>query len=238
MSRAGWQNVSVTLGGKTRLDALTADLLPESFTALIGPNGAGKSTALKALAGVINVTSGELKIPEGSPGLAYLPQARSVAWTLTSKDLVAIGLSAGRHLFRQFDEAGQTRILEGLVRADASHLADRIVQQLSGGEQARIHLARLFASHAPLLILDEPLAGLDPGHQFDLMQRLKDEARNGRTVIIAMHDLMLAEKFADRLIVLNKGRMAADLSDAFLPNQVLADVFRLQRKSGTLFGPV
>lgn len=234
MSGAAWHEVSVELGGKNRLEAFSSELEPGNLTALIGPNGAGKSTALRALAGVLKLKSGSVS----APSLAYLPQIRSVAWALSAKDLVAIGLSEGRHLFSQFDVEGQARILHGLERADAIHLKDRPVQQLSGGEQARAHMARLFASHAPLLILDEPLAGLDPAHQFDILRRLKEETRDGRTIVIAMHDLMLAEKFCDRLLVLNKGKLAAEFNDAFISAPVLADVFGLQRNSGTLFGPL
>lgn len=236
MTKPGWDKASVKLGSVERLSNFSAVLEPGTITGLIGPNGAGKTTAIRALARLVELSSGAVILPgDDQAVIAYLPQSRPLAWNLEARDVVAIGLTAGRQMFEQLTADLQAAVLQGLKQADASALANRNMLELSGGEQARVHLARLFSSSAPLLILDEPLTGLDPAHQIDVLDGLASHAQAGRTVLIAMHDLSAAECYCDRLIVLENGTGVADLSPAQIPNDTLAKVFGLSRRAGELF---
>lgn len=236
MTKPGWKKATVKLGSVERLSNFSAVLEPGTITGLIGPNGAGKTTAIRALAGLVELSSGAVILPgDDEASTAYLPQSRPIAWNLEVRDVVAIGLTAGRQVFAQLSTDRQKAVLQGLKQADASTLASRNMLELSGGEQARVHLARLFATSAPLLILDEPLTGLDPAHQIDVLDGLAAQAQAGRTVLIAMHDLSAAECYCDRLLVLENGSGIADLSPAQIPEDILAKVFGLTRAAGELF---
>lgn len=197
---------------------------------VIGPNGAGKSTLLQCLAGLLP-SQGELDV-EGRPmaGLAlrwrgqsigFMPQFCDSAWALRVADLVALGrLPWG-------DEDGAA-IAAAMQRAGVSQWADRRVDTLSGGEQARVWLARVLAGEPRLLLADEPIASLDLYHQRSVMDILRARADAGLGVILAIHDLALAARYCDRLCLIDGGRVRAVGRPAqVLTEPLLSEVFRV-----------
>jgi iron complex transport system ATP-binding protein len=200
--------------GRARvLDGVSAALNPGEITAICGPNGAGKSSLLMALAGLIEPAAGHVTLADANlPDLhlrkrarrvGYLPQVGEVAWDLSVRNLVALGrLPHG--------DRGVQEIEGALEATHLTDLADRPVSTLSGGERARALLARVFAGGAEWVLADEPLAALDFYHQLEVLASLRVAAGLGRGVVLVLHDLALAMNHADRVIVLNKGRVHAD----------------------------
>ncbi|AXE63735.1 hypothetical protein BBF93_05505 [Hyphomonas sp. CACIAM 19H1] len=240
------EHLSVTLNGRDVARDVSFWLTNGEMATLVGPNGAGKSSVLKALAGVVpcqgevrisSAPADKLSVRERAKHLAWLPQTRPVAWNLRVEDVVALGRFAQAPApFDRMGPADQAAVREALDKADATHLSGRSFQALSGGEQARVHLARLLASPAPVLLLDEPCAALDVAHQLDLMQALTTEAKAGRTLLIVLHDLELAARFCPRILVMHAGALVADgAPEAALSAQTLADVFGVRKNdSGRL----
>lgn len=249
MSVLSLTDLSVRLGARQALKAVTLTVKPGECVALVGPNGAGKTTLLRAALGLIPFTgdvtlSGDPVAPmppvERAKRAAYLAQDRSVAWSLRGGDLAALGRFAwgGGRAYDQLDAQDRAAVDRALEKADATALRDRSVQQLSGGEQARLHLARLLASSAPLLVADEPAAALDPRHQLDALAALKAETESGSAVLLALHDLASAERMADRIAVLIDGRLVGlGPAQTVLDAQLLADVFRIKRREDGGFDP-
>jgi len=249
MSSAKLINASVYVDDKALLSDASLQLNPGEFVALIGPNGAGKSTALKALLGLTALTRGEAHLagqsvaslpPRRRGRLAsYLPQDRPLAWRLYVEDVVALGLFAwnGRS-YRRLSDAQRDQVQAALTQVDAHPLFGRDMATLSGGERARVHLARALISPAPLLVVDEPADALDLRHQHLTMKALRDEADRGRAVIAALHDLDAAQRWADRIIILNQGRIIADeaAQTALTPDR-LADVFGVRREPDGAYVP-
>lgn len=196
-----------------RLAGVTLSLQPGQITAICGPNGAGKSTLLEALAGLLSPASGSVRLAgealaalepkERAKRLGYLPQAHEIAWDVPVRSLVELGrMPHGDRRAEPVDAA-----LEAL---DIAHLAERRAQSLSGGETARVLLARVLAGEPDWILADEPLAALDIGHQLALLRHLRRAAEAGAGVILVLHDLAHAMNHADRVIVLEEGRVAAD----------------------------
>jgi iron complex transport system ATP-binding protein len=243
--------LSVSLGGRRVVEDVSFALGAGEFAALTGPNGAGKSTALKALAGVATLEAGRIEIG-GAPAaslnalararrVAWLAQTRPVAWNLRVEDVVSLGRFAeAPAAYDRMGAEGRAAVDAALAKADAAHLAGRAFQALSGGEQARVHLARLLASPAPCLLLDEPCAALDIAHQLSLMETLAAEAASGRAVLVVLHDLELAARYCQRVLVMDAGRLVADGAPGeALSSELLGRVFGVQRGAdGALFrGP-
>jgi iron complex transport system ATP-binding protein len=233
--------LSVSLAGRRVVDDVSFALASGEFVALVGPNGAGKSTVLKALAGVLPMDAGAIEI-DGAPAgrlnalerarrLAWLPQSRPVAWNLRVEDVVALGRFAqSPDAYDRLGQEARAAVDAALAKADAAHLAGRAFQTLSGGEQARVHLARLLSSTAPRLLLDEPCAALDIVHQLSLMETLADEAASGRSVVVVLHDLELAARYCPRVIVMEAGRVVADGPPAdILSGGLLSRIFGVKR---------
>ncbi len=187
---------------------------------LIGPNGAGKTTLLKAIAGVIAPTLGTVSLQGRALAdwprrayarrVGYLAQAAVVHWPLTVEHLVTLGRLPHRDPFRGLRPADAAAVSAALAQVDASHLRERVVTTLSGGERARVMLARVLAGEPRFLLADEPGTGLDPAHQLRIMSHLRDLARRGCGVVVVLHDLTLATRFCDRLVMLDGGRVVAD----------------------------
>ncbi len=219
-------HLSVSLSGRRIVHEASLVLAKGELVGLIGANGSGKSTLLRALSGLLPAESGSVALcgrPLASlaPGelartLSYLPQAAECHWPLTADRVVALGRLPFRGSSSELDAA---HIAKALAAVDALHLRERAVNELSGGERARIFLARALAADPALLLIDEPGAGLDPYHALQLMELLRSLAREGRGVLMVLHDLGLAARFCDRLLVLHGGRLAADGP----PESALAD---------------
>ena len=203
--------------------------------ALIGPNGAGKTTLLRTLVGLLP-HSGPLQLAgHGLADWSARGRAREIALVLqqtplavdfTVAEIVALGRAPHLGWMDALADADRQRVDAALDALDLHALADRPVPSLSGGEQQRVFLAQALAQDAPLLLLDEPTAHLDIRHQLDLLRRVERLADAGRTVMAAIHDLELAARFADRILMLADGRLVADgsPSDVLTPDR-LRDVF-------------
>ncbi|WBQ12620.1 ABC transporter ATP-binding protein [Hyphomonadaceae bacterium BL14] len=250
MSAAALIRASVMLGGRPALDTVSFSVAPGEFVALTGPNGAGKSTAIRALLGLVRLSAGEAQLGGDAVGTlspaqrgrraAWLAQDRSSAWAIRVKDLAALGRFAWSGApYERLSDADRAIVDDALARAGAAALADRPLDALSGGEQARAHLARALAARAPVLAVDEPVAALDLRHQYEAMAVLRAEADLGRSVIAAVHDLDAAARWADRVIVLNQGQVAADAAPAAALNaDMLAHVFGVRRRAEGGYDPV
>jgi len=232
------QEVGVALSGRSVLDGISLSLPPGRLVALVGPNGAGKTTLLRALAGLVSSTGsievgGErlsaLALRERARRFGYLPQGHVVHWPLPARDVVALGryphgaTDPGR--LSPEDERAVTRAMQA---TNVNAFAERPVTELSGGERSRVALARVLAVEAPVVLADEPTASLDPRYQIDVMLTLRNAADRGVLVLVVTHDLGLAARFADTVLVLSGGRLAAQgKPNEALSDQLMADVFRI-----------
>ncbi|MCB9497767.1 MAG: ABC transporter ATP-binding protein [Fibrobacteria bacterium] len=211
------KGLAVDVPGKRLLDGIDAVLTRGSITAVLGPNGAGKSTLLKALVGLQEGVTGSVFLegrevdawsrPEIACRLAYLPQYRPLSVPLAVRDLVAMGRYPHLGSWRRPGSADQLAIQAAMDRLEISHLAHRDACTLSGGELQRAFLARCLAQGSPLLVLDEPLTGLDIGHQLQLLALLEGLAQEGRTILWSVHDLRLASEHARDAWLLDQGRL-------------------------------
>ena len=186
---------------------------------LIGPNGAGKSTLVRALAGVLRhqgevlldgVPESHLSPRQKARALAYLPQERAIEWGITVREVVALGRHPFQRRFARLTEQDHAAIDEALAEVDATSLATRSARVLSGGEKARVLLARALAVGAPLLLADEPFAALDPYHQLHVMEILRARADQGTGVLVVLHEMTLAARFLDHVIVMRAGEIIRD----------------------------
>ena len=219
------RNFSCSLGGQPVLHNVTLEPTRGTFTALVGPNGAGKSTLLRALAGLL---------PDMAPhprDVAYLPQGARSAWGLTIRQVAALGRIPHR-------DASQAAIDSALAACGLAHLAGRRIDQVSGGQARRAMLARVFATEPAMLLLDEPVADLDPAATHEILALLRARVADGGTVVAVLHALELAAQYADRLVVLRDGRIVANAAPAdALP--AAADAFNmiLQQPHAPLLKP-
>jgi len=210
----------VNIGARPILQGIDAALKAGTLVGVIGPNGAGKSTLVRAILGLAPLTAGEVLLDDlpvgGSPRtdiarkIAYLPQGQTLHWPLSVERLVALGRLPYLAPFSRIAKADQAAIDRALTLADVQHLRHRDATHLSGGERARALLARALAVEAPALIVDEPLGALDPGHQMEVMELLRRQADSGALVIAVLHDLSMAARFCDRVMLLDEGRLVAD----------------------------
>jgi iron complex transport system ATP-binding protein len=232
------RDLNVTLSGRAVLNNVSLALSSGHLVALVGPNGAGKTTLLRALAGLVPSEGAihiggdalaSLALRERARRFAYLPQGHIVHWALPARDIVALG----RYPHGATDPARLTpKDMEAVLRAmqatDVVAFSERRVTELSGGERSRVALARVLAVEAPVILADEPTASLDPRHQIDVMRNLRQAADKGALVIVVTHDLGIAARFADTVLVLSEGRLVSQGNPAeALSEQVMADVFRI-----------
>jgi iron complex transport system ATP-binding protein len=232
------RGLSVTLAGRLVLDDVSLALSSGHLVALVGPNGAGKTTLLRAMAGLVpsegaievgGAALSSLTLRERARHFAYLPQGHIVHWPLPARDIVALG----RYPHGTTDPARLTpkdaeAVLRAMQATDVVEFSERRVTELSGGERSRVALARVLAVEAPVILADEPTASLDPRHQFDVMKSLRASADQGALVIVVTHDLGLAARFADTVLVLSDGRLVSQGAPAdALSEKTMADVFRI-----------
>lgn len=211
---------SVRLGSRLVVERLSIEVKPGELVAVAGANGAGKSTTLKLLAGLIAPEAGGVALdgkplaefggPELGRRIAYLPQDRTVHWALKSERVVALGRLPHRSFAAGENEKDRAAIASAMARMDVVEFKDRPVAKLSGGERARVLVARALAQEAEYLITDEPAAGLDPAHSLALFEELARLARDGHGILTALHDLSFAARFATRVVLLKGGVCLAD----------------------------
>jgi iron complex transport system ATP-binding protein len=213
-------DVCVTRGNYKLLDQVSLEASSGDFVAVIGANGAGKSTLLSVLAGLLKPDAGEVsldgeKLPSLAAGRlaqrrAYLPQNPRCEWPLSVERLVALGLTPTLPALGGLPRSFLPKITAALSACDLLEHRDQPVTTLSGGELARAMLARALVADPDVLIVDEPIAGLDPRHALDTTRRLRALAREGKLVVASLHDLTLAGRYATRIFALTRGRVEGD----------------------------
>lgn len=190
------------------------------LTVIVGPNACGKSTLLKALARMLGPRAGGVlldgrPIQEYAPKevarrLGLLPQAPSAPDGITVSDLVARGRYPHQKLLRQWSPSDETAVIDALLAANVADLADRNVDELSGGQRQRVWIAMALAQETPILLLDEPTTFLDIAHQVEVLDLARRLQREGRTVVVVLHELNLAFRYATHLIVMREGEIVAE----------------------------
>jgi iron complex transport system ATP-binding protein len=239
--------VSVRIGGRAVLREASLRLAPGRLVALLGPNGAGKTTLLRAAAGLAEADGGirlegrplsALTRAERAQTIAYLPQGHQSWWPLTAREIVALG----RHPHGLADPARLAgahlaAVMSAMARTATVAFADRRIETLSGGERARVMLARVLAVEAPVLLADEPTAALDPRHQLAVMEDLKAESRRGSLVVAVTHDIGLAARMADEIVLMRDGAIVGHgRPDGVLTDAALADVYGVVAYRDTVNG--
>jgi iron complex transport system ATP-binding protein len=234
-------DVSANYGSRKVLRSVNARFLPGVVTGLIGPNGAGKTTLLRLAIRLLAPQTGSIAVL-GRPlnqwssaalarAMAYLPQNSEAQWPVLACNLVALGRLPHRTAFSPISAADERAVSDALARCDAESLSMRRMDELSAGERARVLLARALATAAPILLADEPAAYLDPSHQLRLMELLRAESARGTAVIVTLHDLALASRFCDEIVVLRNGEIAAWGAPAeALDDRTLQDVFAIEAR--------
>ncbi|ARS27859.1 ABC transporter ATP-binding protein [Sphingomonas sp. KC8] len=240
------EGLQVALGRRPVLHGVDAVLEPGALIGVIGPNGAGKSTLVRALLGLVPATGcvrvdgvdvGRIPRADLAKRIAYLPQGQTLHWPLTVERLVALGRLPHLAPFSRIGDADRAAIDRAIRHADVDHLRDRVATELSGGERARVLLARALAVEASALVADEPLAALDPGHQLEVMALLRAQAASGALVVAVLHDLTMAARHCDRLLLLHEGQLVADgPPDVVLTAARLADVYGIRAWIGEAAG--
>jgi iron complex transport system ATP-binding protein len=212
--------IEVRIDDKTILRGIDAAVAAGELIGLIGPNGAGKTTLLRVLANLMPPTNGIVRCDgrafrDYSSGdfakrVAYLAQGHAAHWPMTVEKLVQLGRLPHRRGWRGPHPDDGRIVAAAMAATDVVHLRDRTIGTLSGGERVRVMLARAFAVEAPTLLVDEPVAALDPYHQLQVMEVLRETAHRGTAVVAVLHDLTLAARFCDRLLLLREGRVLVE----------------------------
>ncbi len=218
-----FDTLSLTLRGRHVLQDVSGHLKKAAITVILGANGAGKSTLLSCLAGLRTPDSGTImlgdtllsQIPSNARArlISLLPQQADIHWEINVRALVALGRLPHQGRLSNWgarqSAADDAAITKAMAQTDTAQFAERKALRLSGGEQARVLLARVLAGEPDWVLADEPLANLDPAHQMDAMSCLKDVAQAGAGVALVLHDLTQAARIADHVIIMNQGRIQA-----------------------------
>lgn len=241
MSRLSASHITVRRGGRAILDDVSVELQDGGFIAVVGPNGAGKSTLLSVLAGLMKADEGDVAL-DGAPlsgfdrrelarRRAYLPQNPRAEWPIAVERLVALGLTPHLPAFGGLQAGLEPRLTQAIADCDLTAQRYQPATTLSGGELSRAMLARALIGDPQILIVDEPISGLDPKHALDTVGRLKGLAGQGRLVVAALHDLTLAARHATHLLALKDGALAAfGLTAQVLTADLLRSVFEVEAR--------
>ena len=252
MSLLRVENLSVSRQKRTIIDGVSFTVGEGELIGLIGPNGAGKSTLLRAILAQLpyqgSVTlngqeSVQHKSVKRAQLLSYIAQDREISWNMRVEAVVQLGRLARLSQFSGLGVQDQQQVNSAIEALEIGHLRDKPARELSGGEQARVLIARAIAQDTPLMLADEPVAGLDPAHQLGLMQIFRELSATGRSVICTLHDLGLAARWCSRLLLVKDGRLVADGAPAdILRENVIRDlygveVYRAQTPDGLIIQP-
>jgi iron complex transport system ATP-binding protein len=228
-------NLTVRLGGRPVVDHVSFAIKTGEMIALVGPNGAGKTTLLRGIAGVETVRGrlvlGDIRLAEApsrerAKKIAYLPQGHVFHWPMQVAAVVALGRLPHADQFARLGPADQAAVAKAMAATGIEGFSERPVTTLSGGEQARVALARVLATEAKVILADEPTVSLDPRHQLVVMDLLRQAARAGGAVLAVVHDLTLATRFCDRVLVMDKGKLVGDgVPDTALSTERIAAIF-------------
>lgn len=231
-------HLSVSLRDETILDQISFEAKSGEFIGLIGPNGAGKTTLLRAIMNFIHYRGSatidsqaiaKMGHSQRASWLSYLPQEREVAWPVSVEMVVGLGRHMQRSAFAALSDADHRVITQAMEQMDVAQFAKKSMMELSGGEKARVLIARLLAQGSPFILADEPVSGLDPAHQLSLMQCFANLAQSGKTIIASLHDLSLSAYRCTRLILLEKGKIIADgKPEAVLTAENLRQVYKIE----------
>lgn len=235
------KNLHLQLGSNTILHDINLSIQPGEMIGLIGPNGAGKTSLLKVLAHLYKQFSGEYlfynkpihhyNIKELSHRIGYLAQDAQAHWPLKVQTLIELGRLPYQGMFSQLSSNDKIAIKQATEHTEVTHLLDRVITELSGGEKARVFLARLLAANPNVIFLDEPIAALDPYHQLHIMEILKNHTANGGTIVVILHDLNLATRFCDRLVLMDKGTIIQEGNiNQLLNNNLLEKTYGVELK--------
>jgi iron complex transport system ATP-binding protein len=248
MSLLSVTDLSVALRGHEVLRDVSFDIDQGEFVGLIGPNGAGKTTLMRAGLGLLPFSghSSLAALPEAARAqkAAWMPQAREIAWPVAVETVVLLGRTPYLGSIQKAAARDHAAVNSALDRMELGDLRHRDATQLSGGEQARVLIARALAQETPLLLADEPIAGLDPAHQISTMQTFANLAKEGKSSLVSLHDLGLAARHCTRLILLgDKGLIADGTPGDVLTADRLAKVFGVtawfrQTDQGMVFQPL
>lgn len=235
MSLLSVEALSVELGSRDVVKDVSLSVERGEFVGLIGPNGAGKTSLLRALLGLVSSTGSIVLGGNDVRGVskqllarqvAYIAQDRDVAWDVPVEMVVGLGRSPYGSGVGNPSPQDRAAVETAMRRMDVEPLRRRAITELSGGEKARALIARALAQDTPLLLADEPVAGLDPAHQISLMRLFADLASEGRSVVASLHDLSLAARWCTRIVVLNAGNIFADGPPAdVLTDELLGSVY-------------
>ncbi|WP_284347708.1 ABC transporter ATP-binding protein [Streptomyces atroolivaceus] len=219
LPRLAARGVTVGYGGRTVIDGLDVSVPPGLITTIIGPNGCGKSTLLRTLTRLLKPTAGavvldgedivKLRTRDVAKKLGLLPQAPVAPEGLTVADLVARGRHPHQSWLRQWSSDDASVVERALAMTGVSELADRPVDSLSGGQRQRVWISMTLAQGTDLLLLDEPTTYLDLAHAIDVLDLVDDLHESGRTVVMVLHDLNLATRYSDHLVVMREGSILA-----------------------------
>ncbi|MEL6979252.1 MAG: ABC transporter ATP-binding protein [Pseudomonadota bacterium] len=214
------RDLSLNAGAAALVRGASFRLGSGAFVALLGPNGAGKTSLIRGALGLIKPSAGWARIDgreaatlspaQRARRVAYLPQRRPLAWPNRVRDVVALGRFAHGAALGRLGAADAAAVDRAIAACGLADLAERRTDTLSGGELARVHSARVFASGAPLLIADEPTAALDPRRQFEILDLIRSFTAQGGGALVALHDVPLAARYATRMIWMKEGRILAD----------------------------
>ena len=243
MSLMTLDKLSVFRGDCPVVDNVTLALEPGDFLGLIGPNGAGKTTLMRAALGILEHEGSSsltaLSQSDRAKQAAWLPQIREIAWGLSVRDLVGLG----RLPFGPIQK-NDAHVEAAIIKMDLGAFSDRIATQLSGGEQARVLIARALAQDTPILMADEPTASLDPANQISTLKIFSELAQDGKGIMSSIHDLGLAVRYCTKLALLDRGKLVAfGSADEVLTPDNLQTVFSIEAhyektKEGVIFQPL
>ena len=220
--------LTVDYDGVTAIEDVDFTVCKKKLTAIVGPNGAGKSTLIKALLGLSSTRTGTISCFGTSPkqyrkNISYVPQRAQIDWEFPASvfDVVAMGLYGELGLFRRFSSTHKDRVHHALTDVDMADFATRQISQLSGGQQQRVFLARSIVQDAELILLDEPFGGIDAKSEAVIVDILRSQKQNGKSIVAVHHDLSTVKDYFDDVILLNKTVTAfGPVNDVFTKSNI------------------